>query len=71
MTYIIAYTLKHKEIPDTFVDRWMAFREEDGNSEEDVKFIYDILVNKDGNEKDYYLYIIAMTKVIQSTDYSQ
>ena len=69
MSYIIAYTLKHNEIPDTFVDRWMVYRDDEGMSEEEIKQAYDTLIETDGGEEDYHLFTIAMAKVIHSTDY--
>ena len=67
--YIVCYTLKHKNIADTFVDRWINFSHEEGLSLMDAEKLYNELIEQDGNESDYFLWAIAITKVIKSSNY--
>jgi hypothetical protein len=69
MNYIIAYTLKHKENPDTFEDSWMVYKEEDGFKLEDVKKMYQSIIDKDGMTDGWYLWTIALSIVIESSDH--
>lgn len=67
--YIVCYTLKHNDIADTFVDRCIYFSHEEGLSLTDAEKLYNELIEQDGNESDYFLWTIAITKVIKSSNY--
>ena len=69
MNYIVCYTLKHDETPDTFADRWMVFKEDEGCTIDTARKQYEELIEKDGGEEGWYLWTIALTQVIESTDY--
>lgn len=69
MNYIVAYTLKHKEKPDTFVDRWQPFLEEEGMSLFDAKTFYNQLIETDGGEEEWWLFTVSIATILESTDY--
>jgi hypothetical protein len=73
-SYIVAYTLKHNETPDKFEDRWRLFRAEEYLSTHTAAAnFYQSLIANDGDEnsKGWYVYIAALTQILDSTDYSQ
>lgn len=69
MNYIVSYTLKHEETPDTFADHWMVFKEDEGCTLETARKYYEHILENDGGEDEWYLWTIAISQVIESTDY--
>lgn len=67
-TYIIAYTLKHKTIPNKFIDEYNIYMEEEGFTKKDVQKIYDELIEKDGNKRNYYLWTASISRMLVSTE---
>ena len=67
-TYIVAYTLKEKDNPNTFVDYWHRFSDdtEEINRQSALKFYTKLLVN--GGEDQYDLYTISLSKELLSSE---
>lgn len=70
MNYIVAYTLKHKEEPNLFQDRWMPFLEDNGCTIVSAEAYYNDIVETDGGEDGWYLFTINMSTIIKSSDYN-
>lgn len=67
--YIVAYTLKHRETPNTFVDYWHRFVDDtpERNKEFAQKFYADLLGN-DGGEVDYHLFTVSLSQELLSSE---
>lgn len=68
-TYIVAYTLKEKDNPNTFVDYWHRFADdtEEINRQSALKFYTKILVENGGADP-YELYTISLGKELLSSE---
>jgi hypothetical protein len=68
-TYIVAYTLKHNETPNTFVDYWHRFADdtEENNKRYALEF-YTKLLDNDGGTDGYELYTISLSKELVSSE---
>lgn len=68
-TYIVSYTLKEKDNPNTFVDYWHRFADdtEENNRQSALKFYTKILV-EDGGGDPYELYTISLSKELLSCE---
>jgi hypothetical protein len=67
--YIVAYTLKHRETPNTFVDYWHRFVDDtpEKNREYALQF-YNKLLGNDGGTDGYELYTISLSKELLSSE---
>lgn len=72
MRYIVAYTLKHNETPDTFKDEYMVFGEDDniksGGLEKATRYYHNVLSEND-IEDGWHVFTASICRVIMSTDY--
>ena len=70
-TYIVSYTLKEKDNPNTFVDYWHRFADdtEEINRQSALKFYTKILVENGGADP-YELYTISLSKELLSSEES-
>lgn len=71
-TYLVAYTLHSRMSPNTYVDKYDAFRGDDHTDplKAAKKFysnLLDLGIHKD--YPDYDLYSISLTEVLESSDY--
>lgn len=71
MRYIVAYTLKHNDIPDTFKDEYMIFDDEayNGDSLSMAEKCYKDVVSERSIEKDWHVWTASISTVIKSTDF--
>jgi uncharacterized protein Yka (UPF0111/DUF47 family) len=72
-SYIVAYTLKHNDKPDTFIDRYMRFLNDEHNgnareaAEKYVKILQDL--GMDGDQPNYHVFSIDLAEIKSSTDH--
>lgn len=69
MKHIVAYTLKHNDIPDTFKDEYMIFDDNEMfNALELAESYYNDWVLKKEIE-DWHVFHASISTVIKSTDF--
>lgn len=71
MRYIVAYTLKHNEIPDTFKDEYMVFGEHDdivADALQNASRYYRDVVSEESIEEGWHVWTASISTVIESTD---
>jgi len=70
MRYIVAYTLKHNETPDTFRDEYMVFDDEEDSSGDSLphasRYYDDVLSEKD-IEQGWHVWTASLSTIIKST----
>jgi len=71
MRYIVAYTLKHNETPDTFKDEYMIFDDEDSYNNDALavaeSYYNDWVLKKE--IEDWHVWTASISTVIKSTDF--
>jgi hypothetical protein len=68
MKYIVAYTLKHNEIPDTFKDEYMVFGDTLINSHQNALRYYKDVISEEIIEEEWHVFTASISIVIESTD---
>ena len=70
MNYILAYTLKHRTLADTFEEHYIIYAQDEfEDSLSSCNEQYEKLINEEGdNFVDWYLYHAAISTLIKSTD---
>jgi hypothetical protein len=71
MRYIVAYTLKHNDTPDTFKDEYMIFDDEEtsnGDSLSIAEKCYENVVSERSINKDWHVWTASISTIIKSTD---
>jgi hypothetical protein len=70
MDNILAYTLKHNTIADTFEDVYIVFKDDEHNNEalKKVTDLKDKMLLSDGNRIDWHIWTINIAQIIFSTD---
>jgi len=70
MRYIVAYTLKHNETPDTFKDEYMVFDDEDAFKNNALavaeSYYNDWVLSKE--IEDWHVFHASISTIIKSTD---
>lgn len=72
MKHIVAYTLKHNDIPDTFKDHYMVLDDEDMFNNDALslaEIYYDDLVNEKDIEEGWHVWTASISTIIKSTDF--
>lgn len=70
MRYIVAYTLKHNDIPDTFKDEYMVFDDEEtstGDSLFMAEIYYSDVLSEKNIDKDWHVWTASLSTIIKST----
>ena len=71
MRYIVAYTLKHNDTPDTFKDEYMVYDDEDTFNHDALSLAeayYDDIVQEKDIEEGWYVWTDSISTIIKSTD---
>lgn len=69
MRYIVAYTLKHNETPDTFLDEYMIFDDEEDSSGDSLPHAsryYDYVLSEKDIEG-WHVWTASISTIIKST----
>jgi hypothetical protein len=72
MRYIVAYTLKHNDIPDTFRDEYMVVDDEDTFNQDALSLAeayYDDVLSEKDIEEGWHVWTASISTIIKSTDY--
>ena len=72
MRYIVAYTLKHNDIPDTFRDEYMVVDDEDTFNQDALSLAeayYDDVLSEKDIEEGWHVWTASISIIIKSTDY--
>jgi hypothetical protein len=71
MRYIVAYTLKHNDIPDTFRDEYMVVDDEDTFNQDALSLAeayYDDVLSEKDIEEGWHVWTASISTIIKSTD---
>jgi hypothetical protein len=71
MRYIVAYTLKHNDIPDTFRDEYMVVDDEDTFNQDALSLAeayYDDVLSEKDIEEGWHVWTASLSTIIKSTD---
>lgn len=72
MRYIVAYTLKHNDIHDTFKDHYMVMDDEDMFNNDALSLAetyYDDIVQEKDIEEGWHVWTASISTIIKSTDF--
>jgi hypothetical protein len=70
MRYIVAYTLKHNDIPDTFRDEYMVLDDEDTFNQDALSLAesyYDDVLSEKDIEEGWHVWTASLSTIIKST----
>ena len=70
MRYIVAYTLKHNDTPDTFKDEYMVYDDEDTFNHDALSLAeayYDDIVQEKDIEEGWHVWTASLSTIIKST----
>jgi len=70
MRYIVAYTLKHNETPDTFKDEYMVLDDEDTFNQDALSLAesyYDDVLSEKDIEEGWHVWTASLSTIIKST----
>jgi len=70
MRYIVAYTLKHNDIPDTFRDEYMVLDDEDTFNYDALSLAeayYDDVLSEKDIEEGWHVWTASLSTIIKST----
>lgn len=71
MRHIVAYTLKHNDIPDTFKDQYMVYDDENTFNYDALSLAeayYDDVVQEKDIEEGWHVWTASISTIIKSTD---
>ena len=71
MRYIVAYTLKHNETPDTFKDEYIVIDDEETFNQDALSLAeayYDDVLSEKDIEEGWHVWIASISTIIKSTD---
>jgi hypothetical protein len=68
--YMVAYTLKHDEIPDTFEDHYIIFKDDEWqeNALEEATKSANELLDSDGDKDGWHMWTLHVAEIFMSTD---
>lgn len=72
MRYIVAYTLKHNDIHDTFRDEYMVVDDEDTFNQDALSLAesyYDDVLSEKDIEEGWHVWTASISTIIKSTDF--
>lgn len=72
MRYIVAYTLKHNETPDTFRDEYIVIDDEETFNNDALSLAeayYDDVLSEKDIEEGWHVFTASISTVIKSTDF--
>ena len=72
MRYIVAYTLKHNDTPDTFKEEYMILNDEDMFNNDALPLAesyYDDIVQEKDIEEGWHVWTASISTIIKSTDF--
>ncbi len=70
MRYIVAYTLKHNDIPDTFRDEYIVLDDEDMFNQDALSLAesyYDDVLSEKDIEEGWHVWTASLSTIIKST----
>lgn len=70
MRYIVAYTLKHNDKPDTFKDEYMVYDDEDTFNHDALSLAeayYNDIVQEKDIEEGWHVWTASLSTIIKST----
>lgn len=72
MRYIVAYTLKHNDTPDTFRDEYIVIDDEETFNNDALSLAetyYDDVLSEKDIEEGWHVFTASISTVIKSTDF--